>query len=78
MYHNGLCRTANGISQTDWEIIEESMHREVKAGTENRTVVARETTVQDTDKTTVIGTSALIRSILTIHLPALTQNGSHR
>ncbi|KGA60133.1 MAG: hypothetical protein ACTH3P_11240 [Proteus vulgaris] len=46
--------------QTDQKIIEESMHREVKADTENRTVIARETTVQATDKTTVIGTSMLM------------------
>ncbi len=46
--------------QTDQKIIEESMHREVKNDTENRTVIARETTVQATDKTTVIGTSTLM------------------
>ncbi|MBG5983068.1 hypothetical protein I5E92_17225 [Proteus mirabilis] len=46
--------------QTDQKIIEESMHREVKTDTENRTVIARETTVQATDKTTVIGTSTLM------------------
>ncbi|EMH9024376.1 hypothetical protein RSM28_000379 [Proteus mirabilis] len=46
--------------QTDKKIIEESMHREVKTDTENRTVIARETTVQATDKTTVIGTSKLM------------------
>lgn len=46
--------------QTDQKIIEESMHREVKTDTENRTVIARETTVQATDKTTLIGTSTLM------------------
>lgn len=46
--------------QTDQKIIEESMHREVKTDTENRTIIARETTVQATDKTTVIGTSTLM------------------
>ncbi|HEJ9540018.1 TPA: hypothetical protein SMN08_000735 [Proteus mirabilis] len=46
--------------QTDQKIIEESMHREVKTDTENRTVISRETTVQATDKTTVIGTSTLM------------------
>ncbi|HCT7327736.1 TPA: hypothetical protein OT776_002141 [Proteus mirabilis] len=46
--------------QTDQKIIEKSMHREVKTDTENRTVIARETTVQATDKTTVIGTSTLM------------------
>lgn len=46
--------------QTDQKIIEESMHREVKTDTESRTIIARETTVQATDKTTVIGTSTLM------------------
>ncbi len=46
--------------QTDQKIIEEPMHREVKTDTENRTVIAREITVQATDKTTVIGISTLM------------------
>lgn len=46
--------------QTDQKIIEESMHREVKTDTESRTIIARETTVQATDKITVIGTSTLM------------------
>ncbi len=45
------------IRQTDQTINESSMHREVRADTETRTVVARETTIQATDKTTVLGTS---------------------
>ncbi|RAW63927.1 hypothetical protein CKY14_24440, partial [Photorhabdus sp. S14-60] len=36
------------------------MHREVRADTETRNVVARETTIQATDKTTVLGTSTLL------------------
>ncbi|MDC9595763.1 hypothetical protein [Xenorhabdus anantnagensis] len=48
------------IRQTDQTINESSLHREVKADTETRTVVARETTVQATDKTTVLGTSTLL------------------
>ncbi|MBE8596194.1 hypothetical protein [Xenorhabdus sp. BG5] len=48
------------IRQTDQTINESSMHREIKADTETRTVVARETTVQATDKTTVLGTSTLL------------------
>ncbi|OTA14420.1 protein phage [Xenorhabdus beddingii] len=36
------------------------MHRVVRADTETRTVVARDTTVQATDKATVLGTSTLL------------------
>ncbi|PHM69273.1 hypothetical protein [Xenorhabdus kozodoii] len=48
------------IRQTDQTINESSMHREIKADTETRTVVTRETTVQATDKTTVLGTATLL------------------
>lgn len=48
------------IRQTDQTINESSMHRIVKADTETRTLVARETTLQATDKTTVLGTSTLL------------------
>ncbi|AXG44262.1 hypothetical protein GPY51_09205 [Photorhabdus laumondii subsp. laumondii] len=48
------------IRQTDQTIDESSMHREVRADTETRNVVARETTIQATDKTTVSGTSTLL------------------
>ncbi len=41
-------------------INESSMHREVRSDTETRTIVARETTVQATDKATVLGTSTLL------------------
>jgi len=46
--------------QTDQAIRETSMSREVKADTETRELVSRETTVKATDKTTVIGTSSLM------------------
>ncbi|QTL40276.1 hypothetical protein HGO23_02315 [Xenorhabdus budapestensis] len=48
------------IRQTDQTINESSMHREIKADTEARTVVARDTTIQATDKTVVLGTSTLL------------------
>ncbi|MBI6548916.1 hypothetical protein [Xenorhabdus lircayensis] len=48
------------IRQTDQTINESSMQRIVKADTETRTLVARETTVQATDKTMVLGTSTLL------------------
>ncbi|AOM42245.1 hypothetical protein [Xenorhabdus hominickii] len=48
------------IRQTDQTINESSMHREIRADTETRTIVARETTVQATDKVTVLGTSTLL------------------
>ncbi|PHM43767.1 protein phage [Xenorhabdus szentirmaii] len=48
------------IRQTDQTINESSMHREIKADTETRTVVSRDTTVQATDKTMVLGTSTLL------------------
>ncbi|SFN70150.1 hypothetical protein [Xenorhabdus japonica] len=48
------------IRQTDQTINESSMHREIRADTETRTVVARDTTVQATDKITVLGTSTLL------------------
>lgn len=48
------------VRQTDQTISETSMKREVKSDEENRTVVVRETTVQATDKTTVLGTSTLL------------------
>ncbi|MBA5771030.1 hypothetical protein H3285_31805, partial [Escherichia coli] len=43
--------------QTDQTIRENSMTREVTTDEEIRKVVARETTVQATDKTTVLGTA---------------------
>ncbi|WP_099122364.1 hypothetical protein [Xenorhabdus sp. KK7.4] len=48
------------IRQTDQTINESSMHREIKADTETRTVITRDTTIQATDKTLVLGTSTLL------------------
>lgn len=46
--------------QTDQVIRETSMSREIKADTESRELVARETTIKATDKTTVLGTVTLL------------------
>lgn len=46
--------------QTDQAIRETSMSRVITADDETRTLVARETTVQATDKTTVLGTASLM------------------
>ncbi|ERK18183.1 hypothetical protein L579_1503 [Pantoea sp. AS-PWVM4] len=46
--------------KTDQAIRETSMAREVKADTESRELVSRETTVKATDKTTVLGTASLL------------------
>ncbi|MGK0603004.1 hypothetical protein [Yokenella regensburgei] len=46
--------------QTDQTIRETAMRREVTADEEIRKVVARETTIQATDKTTVLGTATLM------------------
>lgn len=48
------------VRQTDQMISETSMTREVTADDEKRKLVARETTVQATDKTTVLGTVTLM------------------
>ncbi|OTA20164.1 protein phage [Xenorhabdus beddingii] len=55
-----VTQAGSWIRQTDQTINESSMHRVVKADTETRTVVARDTTVQATDKATVLGTSTLL------------------
>lgn len=46
--------------QTDQTIRESSMSRYITADDETRTLVARETTIQATDKTTVLGTATLL------------------
>ncbi|HFF8940508.1 hypothetical protein [Serratia marcescens] len=46
--------------QTDQTIREHSMNREIHADEETRTLVARTTTVQANDKTTVLGTATLL------------------
>lgn len=46
--------------QTDQTISESSMHRQVTADTEKRALVTRDTTIQATDKTMVLGTATLL------------------
>ncbi|AHF74102.1 hypothetical protein SOPEG_2296 [Candidatus Sodalis pierantonius str. SOPE] len=46
--------------QTDQSIRENAQHREITADSENRTLVTRTTTVQATDKTTVLGGARLL------------------
>ncbi|UWS30971.1 phage baseplate assembly protein V [Erwinia pyrifoliae] len=46
--------------QTDQTISESSMRREIHADEEARRLIARETTIQATDKTTVLGTAKLL------------------
>lgn len=48
------------VRQTDQSISENSMKREITADDESRKLVARETTVQAMDKTTVLGTASLL------------------
>jgi hypothetical protein len=48
------------VRQTDQTISETSMARTVKADTESRELVSRETTIKATDKTTVLGTASLM------------------
>lgn len=48
------------VRQTDQTISENSMKREIVADEETRKLVARETTVQAADKTTVLGTATLL------------------
>ena len=50
--------------QTDQAIRETSMARTVTADTETRELVTRETTIKATDKTTVIGTAALMAGVI--------------
>lgn len=55
-----VTQAGDWVRQTDQTISESSMVREVTADDEKRTVVARETMVKATDKTTVIGTAKLM------------------
>ncbi|ARA78557.1 hypothetical protein B5S52_15585 [Pectobacterium brasiliense] len=48
------------VRQTDQAINESSMRRVVTADDEQRTIVTRETTIQATDKTRVLGTATLL------------------
>ncbi|MED5631960.1 hypothetical protein VZ114_02190 [Enterobacter hormaechei] len=55
-----VTQAGDWVRQTDQTISETSMERVVKADTEQRELVSRETTVKATDKITVLGTSTLL------------------
>lgn len=55
-----VTQAGDWVRQTDQTISETSMARTVKADTESRELVSRETQIQATDKTSVIGTSTLM------------------
>lgn len=55
-----VTQAGDWVRQTDQTISETSMTRTVRADTESRELVSRETTVKATDKTSVIGTSTLM------------------
>lgn len=55
-----VTQAGDWVRQTDQTISETSMARIVKADTELRELVSRETTIKATDKVTVLGTSALM------------------
>ncbi|MGT1886875.1 hypothetical protein SPL85_13600 [Enterobacter hormaechei subsp. xiangfangensis] len=55
-----VTQAGDWVRQTDQTISETSMARVVKADTELRELVSRETTVKATDKITVLGTSTLL------------------
>lgn len=55
-----VTQAGDWVRQTDQTISETSMARTVKADTESRVLVSRETTIKATDKTSVIGTSTLM------------------
>ena len=55
-----VTQAGDWVRQTDQTISETSMARVVKADTEQRELVSRETTVKTTDKITVLGTSTLL------------------
>lgn len=55
-----VTQAGDWVRQTDQTISETSMVRTVKADTENRELVSRETTIKATDKTSVIGASTLM------------------
>ncbi|AHF77560.1 Baseplate hub subunit and tail lysozyme [Sodalis praecaptivus] len=55
-----VTQAGDWVRQTDQTISETSMARTVKADTESRELINRETTIKATDKTSVIGTSTLM------------------
>lgn len=55
-----VTQAGDWVRQTDQTISETSMARVVKADTEQRELVSRETTIKATDRATVLGTSTLM------------------
>lgn len=55
-----VTQAGDWVRQTDQTISESSMARTIKADTESRELVSRETTIKATDKISVIGTSTLM------------------
>ncbi|WP_336819369.1 hypothetical protein [Cedecea sp. MMO-103] len=55
-----ISQAGDWIRQTDQTISETSMARTIKADTENRELVSRETVIKATDKTSVMGTATLM------------------
>ncbi len=55
-----VTQAGDWVRQTDQTISESSMARVIKADTENRELVSRETTIKATDKITVVGTATLM------------------
>ncbi|ESN22849.1 hypothetical protein L368_02897 [Enterobacter sp. MGH 22] len=55
-----VTQAGDWVRQTDQTISETSMARMVKADSEQRELVSRETTIKATDKVTVLGTSTLM------------------
>ncbi|EMM0829914.1 hypothetical protein RUW21_000569 [Enterobacter roggenkampii] len=55
-----VTKAGDWVRQTDQTISETSMARVVKADTEQRELLSRETTIKATDKVTVLGSSALM------------------
>jgi len=55
-----VTRAGDWVRKTDQAIRETSMAREVKADTETRELISRQTTIKATDKVTVLGTASLM------------------
>lgn len=55
-----ITQAGDWVRQTDQTISETSMARTIKADTESRELVSRETTIKATDRTSVIGTATLM------------------
>lgn len=61
-----VTQAGDWVRQTDQTISETSMARTVKADTERRELVSRETTVKATDKITVLGTATLMAGAMNV------------